>query len=205
MFPIPLLVLFGATVAFGGGLEAWQAWMDNMAIHTRNTASYRIGLKHLFMAWPQVVEGQGLVLPSFNIPDTERLKWAYWATGLALLIPLLTSLRRIDRLTAFVFFGLIALFVGLVATRYYYSVLVLPFLAGPTARESRGYPFVLAALFGMSAIGNAGVPVVPGCTCQHPVQLRLLRAGAVVLGGVCCLAARPVLLPQASAASGENR
>jgi hypothetical protein len=191
---LSLLVLFGATVAFGGGLEAWQAWMDNMAIHTRNTASYRIGLKHLFMAWPQVVEGQGLVLPSFNIPDTERLKWAYWATGLALLIPLLTSLRRIDRLTAFVFFGLIALFVGLVATRYYYSVLVLPFLAGPTARESRGYPFVLAALFGMSAIGNAVYQWFPDAPASIPYNyvfsglVLLFSVGSVawLLGLSCC-------------------
>ena len=96
--------------------------------------------------------------------------------------------------TAFVFFGLIALFVGLVATRYYYSVLVLPFLAGPTARESRGYPFVLAALFGMSAIGNAVYQWFPDAPASIPYNyvfsglVLLFSVGSVawLLGLSCC-------------------
>ncbi len=145
---IAVLVSLGA-----GGLDAWRAWAEDLAVHSRNTAGFRIGFKHLFMFEGNLYGTEGFV--GFA-EKTENLlpRYEWFVAGIGLMVlPLILVWRRLDGVTAAAALGTLVFFVELTSTRYYYAVLVALLLLGWRIIDDRGYTLLAAGLFLVSASG----------------------------------------------------
>ncbi len=136
-----------------GGLDTWRDWCQNMLIHSGKTAGYRIGFPHLFMMQGNLLGTEGFVsFPDKAIAFASMKGW-WLAICLLWLSVAAWSGRNRDVLTFTVMIGLLAFFLTSVATRYYYSVLVLIVLMGINPLQNRGAQRLVAGLFLISALG----------------------------------------------------
>ena len=153
-FATTVAVCFGLSVVVNG-FETWAGFFHNMQTHGKQTAAFRIGLRHLFMFGGNMFGPDGfLSFAEKEVLFRSRLL-PYALLAVALFVPLVARVRRLSLLTFTIVFGALSFFVLLYATRYYYSVLVLLMLVElPRARVANAFLlFLISAIaYGIAAI-----------------------------------------------------
>lgn len=134
------------------GLDAWSGFAANMEIHTKTSAGFRIGFQHLFMMDGNLSGPAGFVGYGQKAAILASHQFEYYAAVLLFLSPLVFLVRRVSDVTFSALFGLLAFFLLLVATRYYYSVLVILFLLDYDLVRERFYAVALSLAFAMTAV-----------------------------------------------------
>lgn len=134
------LVLFLLGCINSRGVRAWADWSDNISLHSdhHRFGNKRVGLQHIF------THDFGLAEGVWGKKEWRRRTWPdqkkYWvgAASILLLLWAIGSWRRSaqdrDPLGALVF-ALLFVFVGIVLSRYYWSVACLFFLVGGRERD----------------------------------------------------------------------
>lgn len=139
------------TYGLGQGGAPWQAWLENARGHTRDTAGFRIGFKHLFMLDGNLTGPDGFVpFPEKTVLFQQRQGW-YVLACVVLLGMVVAAARKLDDASFVALFGCLAFFLLLASTRYYYSVFVVLTLLGFRWAADRGYAALVGLLFGISA------------------------------------------------------
>lgn len=146
-----LLFFIISLIGMDGGFENWRTWKANMDVHNSKSASFRVGFKHLFMADGKLTS---------NAYGTKQANFVarqdyYWVAVVALLAPLLTSIRRLDTISFATMFGVFTFFLLVVATRYYYGIVALLFLIDRRPLGNRFMLMMGAMLFLATAIDFA--------------------------------------------------
>jgi len=147
---IATLVLGGATFVWADGARDWALWWAELQSHTRYSAAFRVGFKHMFMLDGNLTGDEGFVQYPDKAAHFQDRRVFYYLAALALLAPLVARARRWDAVTFSALFGVTAFFIALIATRYYYAVLVVPLLADPRTLGERTY-LVMAGLLSLAA------------------------------------------------------
>ena len=145
------LVLGGATFVLADGWRDWSLWWTELQSHTRYSAAFRVGFKHMFMLDGNLTSDEGFVQYPDKAAFFQDRRAFYYLGALALLAPLLARARRWDPVTFSALFGVTAFFIAVIATRYYYAALVLPLLADPRTLGERAY----GAMAGLLALASA--------------------------------------------------
>lgn len=143
------IVAFLVTTFIGleGTLDDWREWWFNMEAHNKTSASFRVGFRHLFM-----LDGSMERVKYSEMQGTFGARIGSYVVAVGLLIsPLVLSIRRLDVVTFTSLFGAVGFFLSVVATRYYYSVFTLVFLANRDIFRNRTLLILGAVLFGFSA------------------------------------------------------
>lgn len=133
------------------GAGAWGEFLDNIRLHTSRVAAYRIGLKALFILDDRGRDWRWLIADSRHfVTHVQVLYWLACAPFVAALARLSTRLSALDYT---VVFGLTTFYVFSVATRYYYSVLVVLFVLVLSQRPATTRPVLWGAAFVVSLSG----------------------------------------------------
>ena len=162
---VGMLALFFVISLIGmdGGFENWRTWGDNMKIHNRTSASYRIGFKHLFMLDGKIT---GTNYGAKQKLFFERQAW-YWFAVACLYAPLLGAVRRLDTISFAALFGVIGFFLLAIATRYYYGVVAILFLVDRDLLKNRYMLMLGALLFFITAFDIFYWDLWPGRKNKH--------------------------------------
>lgn len=135
-----------------GGLSAWGQWWSDLTEHSRNTAGFRIGLRHLFMFDGNLYGAEGFLGYAEKTENfLARREW-YAAVVLLMLAASLPAVRRLDEVGSTAFLGCLLFFALLASTRYYYAILCLLPIAFVRLRTRRA-AWIIAGLFAASAVG----------------------------------------------------
>jgi hypothetical protein len=130
-----------------GGFENWRTWYDNMQVHNKTSASYRVGFKHLFMFNGKLMSGKYAEKQELFV---QRENY-YWATVAILFAPVVASVRRLDTITFAAIFGVFGFFLLAIATRYYWGVVAIFFLVDRDLMKNRFMLMAGAGLFAFTA------------------------------------------------------
>lgn len=133
-FGIVFLLAFLLSLTVGG-LEAWSDFGQNVLLHNKNTASLRIGLKHLFMLGGNLSGPEGFVSYAEKTQIFNLHSASYFLTLLLFFFPVLTLLPKLSAKNISILLGTLAFFLLFGSTRYYYSVLVIMFLFDTDSNE----------------------------------------------------------------------
>ena len=124
-----LLVLFCLSLtlseSLGAGVDSWADWWHNMKEHTRHTRGFRVGFKHMFMMDGNVTDKHHFVGWAKKTAFYATRSHYYYLTLLVLFAPLVLAARKLDAVTFTAIFCAAGFFCLTVATRYYYSMMVL--------------------------------------------------------------------------------
>lgn len=120
------------------GPESWGEWRDKLAVHTHHhkAGDGRVGLTHLFTHPSPPWTTPGETSYRERLQHIEDSKWPRRALQGMVLALLAAAAWRRDPFDCFVL-ALGALFVGTVASRYYWSVLALLPLLGARRGDAR--------------------------------------------------------------------
>ncbi|MGH7818972.1 MAG: hypothetical protein ACREQ9_04290, partial [Candidatus Binatia bacterium] len=132
-----LAVTFLLSVSHGHGLRNWSEFADNLRVHTRQSAGYRIGVQHLLAYHGEITAADPFVSYAQKAKQVGESRWRHVVLVALFGVPLLLVMRRLDATSGAIVFGTTLLFLLLNATRYYYSVLAL--LAFVTPGEERSW------------------------------------------------------------------
>lgn len=165
-----LLVLFGLSLTLGetmsAGVDNWQDWWANMKEHTRHTRGFRTGFKHMFMMDGNVTDKYRFAGWSKKTELFETRSHYYWLTMLVLFAPLLVAARKLDAVTFAAIFAATAFFTLTIATRYYYSMMVLFLLVDRELFRDRKQ-LLLAALLMLTAASLTKISQVTASVPFH--------------------------------------
>jgi hypothetical protein len=173
-----------------GGVQAWRDWLDNMLVHTRLSAGLRMGFQHLFMLQGNLTGEQGFVDYPTKAKFLAQLKPLYFVAVAALLAPGVALIRRLRALDFASYFLLASFFLLFVATRYYYSLIVVAMflhLSDDDGELPRAFWGLRALFFGCGAIGW----IASRFTDFYPFLYNTLASTLVLL---CLIATNLVLL-----------
>ena len=178
-------VLVGATFLSGDGLTDWLAWWEEIRVHTRNSAGFRVGFKHMFMLDGNLLGDRGFVSFADKTAHYESRRAWYLLAAAALIGPVVLRARALDAASFSVLFGTLLFFVLMIATRYYYVLLALPVLADPERLGRRSYALMVGSILLASAItyriADAWTQYAPFLyNTVTTVTLTLLAAGLSV-------------------------
>lgn len=150
------VVLFGgATFVFGDGVSDWRAWWHEVLEHTRRSAAFRIGFKHMFMLDGNLTSDEGFVSYADKAAYFADRRVGYWLACAALGLPIAARVRRQDPVSFAALLGCTLFFLLLVATRYYYAVIVVVLLVDPRTIGLRAYAVMAGLLMLCSALTYA--------------------------------------------------
>jgi hypothetical protein len=149
-----LLVLVGLSLTLsdsvGGGLDSWRDWWSNIKVHTQHTRGFRVGFKHMFMMDGNVTERHRFMRWASKTAAFHTRDHYYLLTLAVLFGPLILAVRKLDAVTFAALFCAAGFFTLTIATRYYYSVMVLFILIDRKLFEDRKH-MLLAALLCLTA------------------------------------------------------
>ena len=149
-----LLVLFGLSLSLGDsigdGVDNWRDWWSNMKEHTKHTRGFRVGFKHMFMMDGNVTERHRFMGWASKTKAFHTRDHFYVLTLAVLFGPLILAVRKLDAVTFAALFCAAGFFTLTVATRDYYSVMVLFILVDRKLFEDRKQ-MLLAALLCLTA------------------------------------------------------
>lgn len=113
-----------------GGVGAWRDFIHNMEIHTRRTAGYRIGYRHMFMLIGRLDSRHGFIGYDEKARHFESVKLYYYLTAAGFMVFLALLARQLDRVSFAAIAALTVFYLAFAATRYYYAFFALAFVAG---------------------------------------------------------------------------
>ncbi|KIG17759.1 hypothetical protein DB30_02792 [Enhygromyxa salina] len=149
-FVLGLLVLVGLSLSMsdtiGGGVDNWRDWWANMKVHTEHTRGFRVGFKHMFMMDGNVTERHRFMGWASKTKAFHTRDHYYLLTMAALFGPLVLAVRKLDAVTFAALFCAAGFFTLTIATRYYYSVMVLFILVDRNLFEDRKQMLLTALL-----------------------------------------------------------
>ena len=151
-FTATVAICFVASLSMGG-FDGWADFVGNIELHTQRSAGFRIGFRHMFMLDGNWASEVGFV--GYEAKEalwSQRRLFFYAACGL-LLLPVVATARRRAAADNAILIGLAAFFALTIATRYYYSVLVLLFMLSCDFRRNAWYGLLWLALFAASLLG----------------------------------------------------
>lgn len=117
--------LFAAISLIPGGITAWHDWLDNMLVHTKISAGFRMGFQHLLMWQGNLMGKNGFVDFPEKAAFFNSIKPLYYLSVVVLFAPAYWLVRRLRAVDFSIYLLLTGFFMLFVATRYYYSLLVL--------------------------------------------------------------------------------
>ena len=121
-------ICFLLSLASGQGVSGWVEFGENMRLHNQNSSGFRIGFKHLFMFHGEMTQADGVVPYLQKTLEFQEVRFIYLLCVLALLVLLILVMSKLNDLNASILFLVVAFYLLFTSTRYYYSILVLPFL-----------------------------------------------------------------------------
>jgi hypothetical protein len=145
------VVFGGATIAFGGASD-WLAWWHEVRAHTKQSAAFRIGFKHMFMLDGNLAGDEGFVPYEDKARHFEDRRSWYWLATALLTLPIVSRAFRLKPASFGPLLGGVLFFVLLVATRYYYAVVVVFLLIDPRCIGERVYALMVGFLMSASAV-----------------------------------------------------
>ena len=149
-FVAGLCVLFCLSLTMGetlaGGFDHWQDWWSNMKIHTRHTRGFRVGFKHMFMMDGNVTDNHRFMGWSKKTAMFHTRDHYYYLSLVLLFAPLVIAARKLDAVTFTALFAAAGFFTLTIATRYYYSMMVLFVLVDRELFEDRKQMLLVALL-----------------------------------------------------------
>ncbi|MGD8860808.1 MAG: hypothetical protein PVI30_12430 [Myxococcales bacterium] len=151
-FSVTALACFAFSLSFAG-LRGWEGFIDNIHTHTSISASFRVGFAHMFMLDGNLTGSDGFVGYFGKASHLSDRKPLYWAGVVVLLLPMGWIARRMRDVAVTTLLGLLMVFTLVVATRYYYAVFVLFFLAGYDLRRDGAYLVASVLAFVVSIVG----------------------------------------------------
>ena len=125
---ITVAVFFLLSLASGRGVSGWVEFGENMRLHNQNSSGFRIGFKHLFMFHGEMTLADGVVPYLQKTLEFQEVRFIYLLCVLVILGLLILVMNRLNDPNASILFLVVTFFLLFTATRYYYSILVLPFL-----------------------------------------------------------------------------
>jgi hypothetical protein len=165
-----LLVLFGLSLtladSFSGGLANWREWWLNIAEHTRHTRAFRSGFRHMFMMDGNVTDKHRFASWAKKTEVFEGREHYYWVAMVMLFAPLVLAVRKLDAVTFTAIFAGLAFLTLTIATRYYYSMMVLFLLVDRKLFEDRKQ-LLLAALLMLTAAWLTKIAMVTENVAFH--------------------------------------
>lgn len=145
------LILFGLSLSLGdsisAGIDNWRAWLHNMMVHTEHTRGFRVGFKHMFMMDGNVTDRNHFVGWSKKTAFFHTREYFYYLTLAVLFAPLMLAVRKLDAVTFAALFAAMGFFMLTVATRYYYSMMVLFILVDRDLFKDRKQLLLVSLLF----------------------------------------------------------
>jgi hypothetical protein len=149
-----LVVLFGLSLSLAGsfsdGVASWHEWWLNIVEHTRHTRAFRSGFRHMFMMDGNVTDKHRFATWAKKTEVFESREHFYWVAMVMLFAPLILAVRKLDDVSFTAIFAAAAFLTLTIATRYYYSMMVLFLLVDRKLFEDRKQ-LVLAALLMLAA------------------------------------------------------
>jgi hypothetical protein len=142
-----LLCSLTLTETMGEGVQAWLDWYHNMKVHTQHTRGLRVGFKHMFMMDGNLTDKAGFVPFVEKTARYQPRAHFYYLSVVVLFAPLLLATRKLDAVTFTALFAALGFFMLTIATRYYYSMMVLFLLVDRKLFEDRKQLLSAALLF----------------------------------------------------------
>lgn len=165
-----LIVLFCLSLtlagSFSGGIAHWQEWWLNIAEHTRHTRAFRSGFRHMFMMDGNVTDKHRFATWAKKTEVFEGREHYYWIAMILLFTPLLVAVRKLDPVTFTAIFAGAAFLTLTIATRYYYSMMVLFLLVDRKLFEDRKQ-MLLAVLLMLTAAWLVKITAVTDNVAFH--------------------------------------
>lgn len=181
-YALALLTMFMLSLTIAG-VEPWHEWFANIRTHTQHTRGFRIGFKHAFMLDGTLADDSKFVGFAGKTANFEP-RAAWYALALALLFaPLLLAARRLDPTSFTALFAVFGFVLLLVATRYYYAMLVLALLIDRPLLRDRKHAALAALLVVTSPILYALHEVNPHVPFVFNTACSLVFTGWIVLAG----------------------
>ena len=165
-----LFVMFCLSLSLAGsvsgGLATWNEWWLNIAEHTRHTRAFRSGFRHMFMMDGNVTDKHRFASWSKKTEVFDGRAHYYWVAMVMLFAPLMLAIRKLDNVTFTAIFAGAAFLTLTIATRYYYSMMVLFLLVDRKLFEDRKQ-LLLAALLMLTAAWLTKVSTVTDNVAFH--------------------------------------
>jgi hypothetical protein len=182
------LVMFLLSLTLAHGIDHWFEWVANIRTHTEHTRGFRVGFKHMFMLDGSLSDTAGFVGWEGKTANFQpRAAW-FWFTVLILLAPLLLAVRKLDAVTFAALFATGGFMLFMVATRYYYAMMVLGILIDRPLMRDRKHLLLTALLVASAAILHALREVVPHVPFQfNTACTAVFTAWFVIVGALLWL------------------
>lgn len=145
-------VCFLLSLASGRGVSGWVEFAENMRLHNQNSSGFRIGFKHLFMFHGEMTLADGVVPYLQKTLEFQDVRFIYLFCVLTILALLILVMNKLNDLNASILFLVLAFYLLFTSTRYYYAVLVLPFLLDVDSLRASWARVFQLLLFLISAI-----------------------------------------------------
>ncbi|MEA1925211.1 MAG: hypothetical protein U9M95_05015 [Candidatus Altiarchaeota archaeon] len=151
-FGASLIILFLLSLTVGNGLENWVGFYEDMNIHNKKTAGFRIGFKHMFMFHGEITKDDKFIPFSQKAREFEAVQIYYYTSIVSFLLLVVFLIYKLDDVNSSIIFGVLMFYLLFASTRYYYSILVLLFLFTFEFHRERWYMISAILLFTISAI-----------------------------------------------------